>query len=258
MDKQRLFDLYEKLYFHEMEVREKITSRVQITFALIATGYTILSYMLRMLDLTGNYIAIGVFGICTLVSFIISFGCLYYLVRAFWGNTYNGMPSPKDTDKYREDLIRHKYQISQYNLDYPDHKQPEVNIDDRVSEHLYTNFRDCSAHNTMVNDRRSRQIHKAFKWLLFASIPMFIASITFISFDLDISSPRKETSIIDQSVATALNEIKQELTIFTEIYKGKDKVPEVKDNYVPPPPQAPQEPDARPLVENGPLPNAGE
>ncbi|MGR5187391.1 hypothetical protein ACPV3S_18700 [Photobacterium damselae] len=241
-----------------MEVREKITGRVQITFALVTTGYTILSYILRMLDLTSNRIAISVFGICTLVSFIISFGCLYYLVRAFWGNTYNGMPSPKDTDKYREELIRHKFLISKYNLDYPDHKQSEINIDDSISVHLYTNFRDCSAHNTMVNDRRSKQIHKAFKWLLFASIPMFTASVTFISFDLDISSPRKETSIIDQSVVTALNEIKQELTILTEIYKGEDTVPEVENNYVSPLLQAPQEPDSRPLVENGSLPNAGE
>ncbi|MFA0730444.1 hypothetical protein, partial [Vibrio sp. 10N.222.48.A4] len=88
MDKQRLFELYEKLYFHEMEVREKITGRVQVTFALVATGYTILSYMLRMLDFTSNKFAVSTFVICTAVTFLISFGCLYYLIRAFWGNTY--------------------------------------------------------------------------------------------------------------------------------------------------------------------------
>ncbi|WP_279147204.1 hypothetical protein [Photobacterium carnosum] len=90
MNKQRLFELYEKVYFHEMEIREKIVSRVQLTFILVATGYTILSYMLRMLDFNSNLIAIGVFATCALVTFLISLGCLYYLVRAFWGNTYNG------------------------------------------------------------------------------------------------------------------------------------------------------------------------
>ncbi|MFA0304242.1 hypothetical protein AB4494_25160, partial [Vibrio sp. 10N.222.46.B3] len=225
---------------------------------LVATGYTILSYMLRMLDFTSNKFAVSTFVICTAVTFLISFGCLYYLIRAFWGNTYNGMPSPKETDVYREELILHRHQIAQYNMDYPQNQQPEVIVDERISEHLYSKFRDCSTHNTAVNDRRSEQVHKSFKWLLFASIPMFIASVTFIIFDLDVFSPRKETSIIDQSVVNALNEIKHEIVIFTDFYKGDQEMPEVEDNYVPPPPAAPQEPDVRPLVENDNLPSAGE
>lgn len=84
MNKERLFELYEKLYFHEMEVRERITGRVQITFALVATGYTILSYMLRMLDYTALHGAIMVFAISSGLTFALSFVCLYFLVRAFW------------------------------------------------------------------------------------------------------------------------------------------------------------------------------
>lgn len=258
MDKQRLFELYEKLYFHEMEVREKITGRVQVTFALVATGYTILSYMLRMLDFTYNKLALGIFIVCTIITFIISIGCLFYLIRAFWGNTYNGMPSPKETDDYRKNLVIYRHHIAQYNIDYPQNKQPEIIVDDYISEHLYNKFRDCSTHNTTVNDRRSRQVYESFKWLLFASAPMFIASVTFIVCDLDVSSPRKETPIVDQSVVNSLNEIKNELVIFTNLYKGNQEMPEVEDNYVPPPPVTPQEPDVRPLVENDQLPSAGE
>ncbi|WP_279147039.1 hypothetical protein [Photobacterium carnosum] len=169
------------------------------------------------------------------------------------------MPSPKSTDAYRDGLILHESQIKQYNIENPEYKQSEVNTDDCMAEYLYNKFRDCSDHNTVVNDRRSMQIHKAFKWLLFASIPMFISSTIFILFDLDVSSPRKETPIIDQSVVTAINGIKSELNTVIEIYNEEKKVSAVKNNYVPPPPQAPTEPDVRPLVENDkPLPNTGE
>jgi Ca2+/Na+ antiporter len=260
MNKERLFELYEKLYFHEMEVRERITGRVQITFALVATGYTILSYMLRMLDYTALHCAIMVFAISSGLTFALSFVCLYFLVRAFWGNTYKGMPSPIKTDEYREKLIAHKKDIEDYNNSYPSNQQTEVDVDSLVADHLYQKFRDCSAHNTEVNDRRSQQLHRAFKWLLFASIPILVSSVTYIAHDLDVSSPRKETPIVDLSVATELNGIKTKLEVLNlSLKQGVKIVPEVEDNYVPPPPPPPQEPDARPLVEdNYPLPNAGE
>ncbi|CAH7178988.1 hypothetical protein VCHA39O220_340007 [Vibrio chagasii] len=37
-----------KRHIYEMEVREKMVGRVQINFALIATGFAILSYMVKM------------------------------------------------------------------------------------------------------------------------------------------------------------------------------------------------------------------
>jgi hypothetical protein len=43
MDRQKLFEHYEKIYFHKLDVREKLAGIVQITFALVATAYTILS-----------------------------------------------------------------------------------------------------------------------------------------------------------------------------------------------------------------------
>lgn len=196
MNKKYLFELYEKLYFHEMEVRERITNRVQITFALVATGYTILSYMMRMLDYTVINLATNIFIIATGITFILSIMCLYFLVRAFWGNTYEGMPSPVQTDLYRENLKSHKKSIEQYNKKYPKNKQQKINVDSSIYEHLYQKFRDCSTHNTEVNDRRSKQLHQAFKWLLFAAIPMLVSSVTFIIYDLDVSSPRKKPLMI--------------------------------------------------------------
>ena len=260
MDKQRLFELYEKVYFHEMEVREKITGRVQLTFALVATGYTILSYMLRMLDTSIDASATHVFLLACALAFGLSFVCLYFLVRAFWGNTYQGLPSPIDIDKYREELIEYREQIRDYNKNYPSKLQEEVDVDKRMKAFLYQRFRDCADHNTDTNDKRSRSLHHSFKWLLFACIPMLVASSTFIYFDLDSSSPRKETPIHDKSVVKTLSNLEQQLAMLNlTLNEGVHLVSKNEENVAPPPPPPPQEPDSRPLVENDTiLPNAGE
>jgi hypothetical protein len=283
MNKEKLFELYQKLYFHEMGVREKITGRVQVTFALVATGYAISSYMLRMLDYTiANQMTVGIFFVLLFLSLGLSFWCLQYLLKAFWGNTYKGIPTSKDIDAYQKSLITHKKDTENYNYNHPNNVQTIVDVELRLSDYMYDKYAECSSHNTDLNDQRSIQIHLAFKWLLISSIPLFIASIFFVAFDLDASSPRKETAIIDSSVAKELSEIKNGLKKYSiakelldikisidkqstvqelsDIKIALDKLllntkeliimSETEDKYVPEPLPAPEEPSTRPLVEN--------
>ena len=211
MNKEKLFELYEKSYFHEMEVRERITGRVQVTFALVATAYTILSYMLRMIDFEARLQAVILFFILTLFSFLISFVSIYNLIQAFWGSTYHGLPTAKETDEYRTQLLNHNIAIEEYNNTYPHNQQSALDVDQSVTDYLYEKFRDCSTHNAKINDKRSKWIYQAFRWLLWASVPIILACITFIGFDLDTSSPRKESAIISESITESLDSIKLEL-----------------------------------------------
>lgn len=209
MDKNRLFELYEKTYFHEMEVREKLVGRVQINFALMATGFAILSYMIRMLDFSGNHVVIGLFIVSILFCISLSFFCIYHLVKAFWGNEYEGIPTGRDIDNYREKMVVYKSEIESYNNENPETKVPEIDVDRYVYSFIYDKFRDCSSHNTEVNDRRSDHIHDSFRWLLRTAIPFICASLFFIAGDLDISSPRKETQILNNTLNDKLDKIIQ-------------------------------------------------
>lgn len=209
MDKRQLFELYEKTYFHEMEVREKLVGRVQINFALIATGFAVLSYMVRMLDFSRNHIVLGLFIVAILLCISLSCFCVYHLVKAFWGNEYEGMPTGRDIDNYRDEMVAYKSQIEVYNKENPDSLVPEVDVDKSVSDFIYSKFRDCSSHNTFVNDSRSAHIHDSFRWLLRTTIPFIAASVFFIAGDLDISSPRKETPILNSSLNERLEKVVQ-------------------------------------------------
>lgn len=200
MNKQNLYELYEMTYFHEMDVREKLVGRVQINFALIATSYAIISYMLRMLDFDQNHPVIGLFILSVFTALALSCFCVRHLVQAFWGNEYEGMPTALEIDQYRIELLEHAEKIESYNVEYPEAAQPEVDVNQQVYDFVYNKFRDCSSHNTKVNDGRSEHVHKSFAWLLYSSIPFLMASSLFVVGNLDVSSPRKETPIINSTL----------------------------------------------------------
>jgi hypothetical protein len=50
MPKNPLFDLYEKLYFHEIDVREKLSGRLQTPMAIIFSLVGVLAYLLQNFD----------------------------------------------------------------------------------------------------------------------------------------------------------------------------------------------------------------
>ena len=285
MTLDKLYDLFEKTYFHEMEVSEKLIGRVQLNFALLAAVLSFVSYMVRMVDFGQEKFVITVFFILISLSLLLSFFCLKHLLKAFWGNEYEGMPSPIETDCFREDLLKHEAAINEYNAKYPDNSQPVVNVNDSMRTYLYEHYRNCSSHNTIINDTRSSHIHHSFKWLLFLAIPFILASIVFISGNLDVSSPRKETPIIDKSASNNLENITENLVLLNKNLNGLSKsvnegiiksgsnnlvVNELREiskslitidkklkgnilmsnNKTPPPPPTPSQPPARKVIEN--------
>jgi len=47
MNEEQLFKLYEKLYFHEIDMRERLNSRLQIPLTIIAVLLGFLAFMLQ-------------------------------------------------------------------------------------------------------------------------------------------------------------------------------------------------------------------
>ncbi|MGI2960376.1 hypothetical protein [Vibrio alginolyticus] len=250
MNKKNLFELYEKIYFHEMEIREKLVGRVQVNFALLATGYAVLSYMIRMVDYSQPYVIIGWFYAAVLTCVCFSCFCVNHLIRAFWGNVYSCMPTACDIDEYRTGLQNHNLQIKEYNLTYPDHKQPKIKVNKCVEKYIYEQVRDCTSHNTAINDKRSAHIHHSFRWILFSSIPFIFSSVIFISGDLDVSSPTKETLIRNTSQLEELHRLTLALeSLERSIYNTTDKEIIMSKRTPPPPPPPPKAPAPRNVIQ---------
>jgi hypothetical protein len=286
MTKDKLFEIYKNNYFHEMDVRDKFIGRIQLNFALVAAIFTLISYMVRMIDYDQSTNAISIFWVLIVVVCGLSIGCLTHLLKAYWGNEYKGMPSATDSDNYRIELVKHRGQIKNYNLQYPSNAQPTINVDKTMKLYLYSKYRDCSSFNTDVNDIRSAHIHQSFKWLLFLLIPFILAGCVFIFGNLDVSSPRKETPIKNVSATTELNKIsftlnglEKNLINFTKtldltareklissdlnnivkelsnleltIHKYKEElIMSNNKSTAPPPPVSPSQPEPRKIIEN--------
>lgn len=215
MQQEDLDRLYEKIHFHELEVKEKLSTRIQLAFAIIFTYYTVIAYMLRMLDYNESAVHIAHFLALISLSLIVSAPSTFFIIRAFWGNSYLWLCTANDINIYNQELEKHKLEIEAYNntyqQDFPEHIQEVPNVPQRSRENIRKQFITCATQNSTVNEKRSHNIHYSFKWMLFSAIPFMIACVYFVALDLDVSSPRKASLVDNQPLIMELKEIKKAL-----------------------------------------------
>jgi hypothetical protein len=220
VNKEDLYKLYEKVYFHQMDVRDKLVSRAQINFAFIAGVLSIITYMLKVLDYEQESTHIFLFYTFVFITLAYSVVPLFHIIRAFWGNEYISIDNPKLIDEYRDQELIYIQQTVQYNKGNPCHQKTVDVIDDDMEAYLYDMLRDASSLALTVNIKRSKHLHTSFKWIMFLTIPFVISGLLFIFGNLDVSSPRKETPIVDKLLSANLNKIDQSIK---ELSKNMDK-----------------------------------
>lgn len=198
--------IYEKMYLHESEAKEKITIRVQIVFTLIIAVVAVSSYILRMLDFT-EYLHVAYVIIILLLVYLGLLGvACFYAVRAFWGNLFALVPSAKKVDDYCKQMEVYSAQVKAAELE-------EINVRSEVEEFLCDSYKESAAHNYEVNKLRAGRVHLSFRFLLFSLAPLLCAGSLFIGFDMDASSPRKNYQIIDRYVGDQLGKLEKRLDI---------------------------------------------
>lgn len=164
MNKQEIFNLYEKLYFHEVDAREKISARLQIPLAILLSITSVFAYIIKgnSLENMSQWPAyfVVVLGL-TIVLYAISF---YYFIRAFYGHSYDFIPAASITELYRQELAE----------TYKEYDNSEELVSIYFDEYLYRYFNECSSVNTIVNDKRSELLHKCSTFFLLTSLPLTI------------------------------------------------------------------------------------
>lgn len=279
MKKRFLQDTYRDLYYHELDVREKITNRIQLSFALHITALTILAYVLRMVDHSAPIILLTVVYLGLLIFVVLIARSVYEAVKAFWGNTYKALASANEIANYKSSCISHKAKLQEYKKKYPSEEIPKYRVNKKVFDYIYSNFAECASHNSAVNDARSVRIHNATKFLLYSLIPFLISTICFTMFDMDASSPRKKLLIEYDGIVESLDKIpgrvSEEITksvqrsdrelktatsslaksvdalqLLLETPRGIETMHRENNQDPPPPPPEPDPPEPRDLIES--------
>ncbi|WP_287127335.1 hypothetical protein [Desulfobacter sp.] len=241
MEKDELLKFHEKLYFHEIEYRDKITARFQLPLAIYISFLSLLGFMVRNINFTCRSGYLILFIILFIISSVLLIFGIVYFIKAFYGHTYEFIPTANKTEAYRKEL----------NSTYEGYENGAELSNTCFEDYLYRYFHECSSQNSEVNDKRSENLHKANSFIIFVVVPLLITFLIFnfghvdknmmekieiveINKPLEIKFPKGPLGIeiIDgdaQKMISNINSLKGGLTIMAEDTKKKEPPP-------PPPP----------------------
>ena len=164
MTRDDLFHLYERLYFHEIDMREKLNSRMQIPLAIIVAQITLLGYVLKGLtNIKNDFYGISTIIFLACAIFLIA-ASIYYFIRSWYNYEYSFLPAANKTEEYRSLLLK----------TYSGYEDCDLLVENALKDYLYNYYADCSTVNTNNNDRRSIYIHKTSKYLIATFVIIFL------------------------------------------------------------------------------------
>lgn len=219
----RINNFLEDLYFHELEIREKIFSRLQINIGAHLTIITAIAYMVRTIDYSSSTLLIFIFYALIVLSIISLIFSIVYTGIAFTGYEYQLFPFAADSVKYKREAESYfrELDIAAANAEYfsNEHNLP-ASPTVMVNDYILDSLAECIDKNSKINEQRRTVNKKSIFSLAIAFIPFIFCSCLFVILDLDTSSPRKNLAIEDAklriSMEHSIDEIKKSLDNLTK------------------------------------------
>lgn len=259
---------YEKMYAYEEEIKDSISIKTQLIFTAIFILISTTVYLARFLDFSVKPdIAYVIASLVCLVVITATFS-IYFNCRAFSGSEFTRMPYAIRVQGYYEEQVQYNIEAEKYNSAVdPDDAIEYIDPKKETEAFISRTYINCATHNALINEERSRWVFKALAGFLLACIPLAIASLLFVVFDMDTSSPRKNLSIKDSYVGGEISSLRNQLatssksdviadlekrTIILENFARKKEEIQLSDSKKQsdteqqPKPQAPVKPSAPP------------
>jgi hypothetical protein len=197
MKPDQVFELYEKLYFHEVEAREKIAARLQIPLVILLSITSVFAIFLKGADFA-NFSGWNItFFVIVGISLLLHSVSAGYFIKSFHGHSYELIPSAVDSEEYRQELI------STY-LEFDDCDEL---VQKYFKEYLFKYYSECATTNTLANEQRSEFLHKCNKFFVINLVPLILAFIIFTFAGIDKNGFEKYYKvIIDQPIKLEIPE----------------------------------------------------
>lgn len=163
MDKEKIYNFYEKVYFNDLAEMNAILSRFPILIAgvaLIINAYVFLFNFDAFVWLPRVEVTCILFVIACSV-----FRLLYCLFMTFKVQTYKMVSPISELEEHRKILIQHEKDVIEFNREHPGYKQDLPDLDDLFRENLINNFIECSEANSARSEARREWFHKSMRWI---------------------------------------------------------------------------------------------
>ncbi|MBX2834249.1 MAG: hypothetical protein KTR28_04665 [Micavibrio sp.] len=162
-----LSKFYERVYFHEIDTRDRLNSRLQLPFAVIVSLVGILGYFLRQIDVSQDGLWVNLFYLFFVYSSVTLFIAVYLFIKASHGNVYSLIPTSKKTNEYHAKL-------SDFYREYDTCEELTQNYFEQYMNNTYI---ECASKNTKLNEKRSALLHGSNNALI---VTIVLTVITFL------------------------------------------------------------------------------
>ncbi|OWY35932.1 hypothetical protein [Herbaspirillum aquaticum] len=164
-----LFELCEKLYFHEVDTRDKVNARLQMPFAIGVAMAGILSFMLQNLDRAASGTWLYVFYGCYFFSGSFIFLGTWYFIKAAWSTEYQFVAPGVFWTNYKAECY-----YSYEHLENADELARNA-----FRSMLSDQYGRTSSANAIANDMRAYHLHLTLKFLIHAGMYAMFALMVF-------------------------------------------------------------------------------
>jgi len=93
MDKKELFQLYEKLYFHEIDAREKLNARLQTPLTLIVSLCGALAFLVQNYAHQSTSVLAVLFIVFASAAAVTLATAMYFFMKSWIGTEYFFLPA---------------------------------------------------------------------------------------------------------------------------------------------------------------------
>lgn len=167
MNKEQLFSFYEKLYFQELERREKLNARLNVPLAILVADIGFLSVMLNSAPASISDWFSFLFWVFFLSACLATGLGAWFFKGSWFGHTDMLLPTANQTEAYRDQLIEL----------YKDFDENEQIVESALKAYLYDYYKRFSSENTVNNDARSYQLYRATSAITIAVLLAFAAFV---------------------------------------------------------------------------------
>lgn len=170
MDEKERFGFYEKIYFYEMDRKEKLISRLNLPLAMLVAVVSFLSYMLNKAPTTHDGpsgVFFWIFYLCTIVTLLCG-------ARYFWSSWQlkdydKGLPTLAELERYRTESDKY----------FADYGENPDDADTYFRSIIQSYYIEGSTTNTANNDKRTAYLGSLATYV---TLTIILALCSFLPF----------------------------------------------------------------------------
>jgi hypothetical protein len=195
MDEAARFAFYEKIYFYELERKEKLISRLNLPLAILGVLLSFLSYMLSKAPGLED----GFAGVSFWISYLSAVFCLLfgaYYFRSSWQlrDFDRGLPTLIELEKYRSDATAH----------FAVHGENEDDAETYFRTIILSYYIEGATVNTVNNDKRGSKLVSLANSVTLTMIFSVLSFVPFYSHQQELNQHEQSKASTTSATTNAL------------------------------------------------------